>query len=225
MSVKFSAMLFSALNVFVFSAAAQSIFDKAPKSQQESKESQKPAAAAALATLTGAASDAKPSTPVAPPAPKPANVTIKDLAAKQAESLAADADKRINPTPPPVAPPVAGPILPAPIVGEFSPASPIPITMANRPKPLEGTKVEKADPVKPARPYLAAVVGFAGKETVEIHVGSHIRTLKVGDSIDKWTITSIIDGKLMLSGTSSKKVNKKVVTQTSTRVMSVGDSL
>lgn len=224
MFVKRHAVVFSALNLIVGLAAAQSIFDKAPKTA-EKPEAAKPAAAAALATLTGAAPAAAPAaTQAAQAPPKPAPLTIKDLAAKQADAMAADANKLMTTTatvtPTPAANPVQGHV-----VGELVPVSPIPVTMANPPKPLKPVPEKKAPPPPPPRPYFAALVGFKGKEVAEVHVGSQILSMKTGDSISEWKITGILDGRLLLTGKSSKKVNGKTVSVTKDRVLSVGDYL
>lgn len=221
MYVKRYAAAFSALNLVAGFACAQSIFDKAPKATDK-PEITKPAAAAALATLTGAAPAAAPAaTPSAPVQPKP--LTIKDLADKQAAALAADANKPIvtaTPAPVSVAAPVQGQV-----VGELMPASPIPVTMANPPKPLKPIPTKKEPRPQPPRPYLAALGGFKGKEVAEVHFGLQIVAMKVGDSIAEWKVTRILDGRMFLTGTSSKKVKGKTVSITKDRVLSVGDFL
>lgn len=222
MFVKRHVVAFSALNLLVGLAAAQSIFDKAPKADKP--EATKPAAAAALATLTSAAPAAAPAVPV--PA-KPTPPTIKELADKQAAALAAEASK-------PAAQPPAAASTPAPvatnpvqgqIIGELIPTSPIPVSMQNPPKELKPIPEKKAPPPPPPRPYFAALVGFKGKEIAEVHIGSRVLSLKAGDSINQWKITGVVDGRLMLSGTSSKKVKGKTVSVATDRALSVGDFL
>lgn len=223
MFVKRYAAVFSALNLVAGFAYAQSIFDKAPKGTDK-PEITKPAAAAALATLTGAAPAAAPAATPSVPAPvQPRPLTIKELADKQAAALAADANKPIvtvTSAPASAAAPVQGQV-----VGELLPASPIPVTMANPPKPLKPIPAKKEPPPKPPRPYLAALGGFKGKEVAEVHIGSQIVAMKVGDSIAEWKVRSILDGRLFLTGTSTKKVKGKTVSITTDRVLSVGDFL
>lgn len=217
MFVKRHAALFSALNLLAGFAAAQSIFDKAPKADKP--EAAKPAAAAALATLTGPTPI---SAPTAPAPVKPAPPTIKELADKQAAALAADASKPAAQANPAVQAPVAPQ---GQVIGALVPTSPIPVTMANAPKPLKPIEEKKKAPPSPPRPYFAALVGFKGKEIAEFHIGSQDLSMKVGDSINEWKITGILDGRLLLAGTSSKKVKGKTITVPKDRVLSVGDYL
>lgn len=212
---KFQVAGFSALNLIVATASAQSILDHTP---QPSKPAAAVAAVLKAVTAPTPAPVAAPAAVAPEPAPEP-KVTIQDLASKQAKAMAAESNKKVGGGLPgtPGTPP-AGPL----VVGELAPAAPIPVTMTPNFKPLMASA-----PPPPPRPYFAALIGFKGQEIAEINIGNGISTpFKVGDSIKDWKITGVIDGRLILVSTSTKRSKKKktapVVTE---RVLSVGEYL
>lgn len=205
---KFQVAGFSALNLIVATATAQSILDHA-------QESSKPVAA--VAAVLRAVTTPAPA-PVVAPAPEP-KVTIQDLANKQAKAMAAESSKKVNGGQPGASgTPPAGPL----VVGELAPATPIPVTMTPNFKPL------KAPVPPPPRPYFAALIGFKGQEIAEINIGNGVSApFKVGDSIKEWKITRVIDGRLILVSTSTRtsKKKKKAAPAITERVLSVGEYL
>ena len=273
MSVKKSLIAFSALNLAISAAHAQSILDtprtekspaaaalaaavqktsqppaapqpvpastpaqptaKPPEAPARSalKEAAKPAAnvapqtVAAASAVTGVSqSSAQPATPttVAVGVTGVPAVTIRELAARQAKAMAADATK-----------PVAGQatVRMTPVVGELRPVSPIPVSEDVEVKPIKlASSTKPSPPPAPPKPYFAALVGFKGQEVAEFRMGNGTSfPLKVGGSIQNWTLTKIVDGHLILTSVDSPKAGTKkspIKPITSKeKVLSVGDSL
>lgn len=186
-----------------------------------------PSVKAPTPAASAAPAAAKPSVAAAPaaaPAPRPqvivlpaagsspqGAVTIADLAARQAQKMAAQT------APVASAAPVGGQVY-RQVVPEVIAAAPIPVVMDGQAKPSRSPK--KAE----QRTYLASIIGLRGEEVVEIQTGEGPgHTLKTGDSIANWSISRIADGKLFLTSAEYSKKTRR--TETRSKVLSVGDSL
>lgn len=156
---------------------------------------------------------------VSAPEVKSAAVTIADLAAKQANALAASANKEVS-APGPTMPSPIGQIQPKP-VPELKPEQAIGLTTDRDVKPFQLAKPP------PPKPYLAAVIGLKGKEIAEVQTSPNSSiTVKAGDSIKGWSVEKIVGSQLYLAKSevvTAKK--KKKTTVTRQYIWMVGDFL
>jgi len=181
----------------------------------ESNGGDKPKAAA---TATAApASEAK--SVASAPELKSAAVTIADLAAKQANALAASANKEVA-APGPAMPSPIGQMQPKP-VPELKPEQAIGLTTDRDVKPFQPAK-----PPPPPKPYLAAVIGLKGKEIAEVQTSPNSSiTVKAGDSIKGWSVEKIVGSQLYLAKSEVVTAKKKKTTVTRQYIWMVGDFL